>query len=119
MLFMVELLIEASIRLPKAIGPTATTVGGLILGQAAAEAGLASNIMIVIVSFVAISNFVIPINAFSFTIRVLKYFILLLSTLFGLVGVVLGFFMIIAYMVKLDSFGEAFLSALQSKPGKQ
>ncbi|WML31609.1 spore germination protein [Neobacillus sp. OS1-32] len=119
MLFMMELLIEASIRLPKAIGPTATTVGGLILGQAAAEAGLASNIMIVIVSFVAISNFVIPINAFSFTIRVLKYFILLLSTLFGLVGVVLGFFMIIAYMVKLDSFGEAFLSALQSKPGKQ
>ncbi|MBL4952866.1 spore germination protein [Neobacillus sp. YIM B02564] len=119
MLFMMELLIEASIRLPKAIGPTATTVGGLILGQAAAEAGLASNIMTVIVSFVAISNFVIPINAFSFTIRVLKYFILLLSTLFGLVGVVLGFFMIIAYMVKLDSFGEAFLSALQSKPGKQ
>jgi hypothetical protein len=119
MLFMMELLIEASIRLPKAIGPTATTVGGLILGQAAAEAGLASNIMIVIVSFVAISNFVIPINAFSFTIRVLKYFILLLSTLFGLVGVVLGFFMIIAYMVKLDSFGEAFLSAPQSKPGKQ
>ncbi len=117
MLFMVELLLEASIRLPKAIGPTATTVGGLILGQAAAEAGLVSNIMIVIVSFVAISNFVVPINAFSFTIRVLKYLILLFSTIFGLVGLVLGFFMIVAYMVKLDSFGEPFLSAIQSKPG--
>lgn len=118
MLFMVELLTEASIRLPKAIGPTATTVGGLILGQAAAEAGLASNIMIVIVSFVAISNFVVPINAFSFTIRVLKYIILLFSTLFGLVGVVLGFFMMVAYMVKLDSFGEPFLSLIQSRPEK-
>lgn len=119
MLFMVELLTEASIRLPKAIGPTATTVGGLILGQAAAEAGLASNIIIVIVSFVAISNFVVPINAFSFTVRVLKYFILLLATLFGLVGVVIGFFMILAYMVKLDSFGEPFLTFIQSTPGEK
>lgn len=119
MLFMMELLTEASIRLPKAIGPTATTVGGLILGQSAAEAGLVSNIMIVIVSFVAISNFVVPINAFSFTIRVLKYFILLLATLFGLVGVVIGFFMLLAYMVKLDSFGEPFLTIIQSKPSKE
>ncbi|WP_026575225.1 spore germination protein [Bacillus sp. UNC438CL73TsuS30] len=119
MLFMVELLIEASIRLPKAIGPTATTVGGLILGTAAAEAGLASNIMIVIVSFVAISNFVVPINAFSFTIRILKYFVLVMATIFGLVGCVVGFFIIIAYMVKLDSFGEPFLTLVQSKPAKE
>lgn len=118
MLFMMELLTEASIRLPKAIGPTATTVGGLILGQAATEAGLVSNIMIIITSSVAISNFVIPINAFSFTLRIMKYFVLALGTLFGLVGVVVGFFMLIAYMVKLDSFGEPFLTLIQSKPSK-
>ncbi|MCM3566910.1 spore germination protein [Neobacillus mesonae] len=116
MLFMMELLTEASIRLPKAIGPTATTVGGLILGQAATEAGLVSNIMIIIVSFVAISNFVVPINAFSFSLRIVKYFILALATLFGLVGVVIGFFIFVAYLVKLDSFGEPFLTLVQSKP---
>ncbi|ETI70226.1 spore germination protein [Neobacillus vireti] len=119
MLFMMEMLTEASIRLPKAIGPTATTVGGLILGQAATEAGLVSNIMIIITSSVAISNFVIPINAFSFTLRIMKYFVLALGTLFGLVGVVVGFFMLIAYMVKLDSFGEPFLTLIQSKPSKE
>ncbi|WHY88327.1 spore germination protein [Neobacillus novalis] len=119
MLFMMEMLTEASIRLPKAIGPTATTVGGLILGQAATEAGLVSNIMIIITSSVAISNFVIPINAFSFTLRIMKYFVLALGTLFGLVGVVLGFFILIAYMVKLDSFGEPFLTLIQSKPRKE
>ncbi|MFZ7943515.1 spore germination protein [Neobacillus sp. 19] len=119
MLFMMEMLTEASIRLPKAIGPTATTVGGLILGQAATEAGLVSNIMIIITSSVAISNFVVPINAFSFTLRIMKYFVLALGTFFGLVGVVLGFFMLIAYMVKLDSFGEPFLTLIQSKPNKE
>ncbi|AZU61771.1 spore germination protein [Neobacillus mesonae] len=119
MLFMMEMLTEASIRLPKAIGPTATTVGGLILGQAATEAGLVSNIMIIIVSAVAISNFVVPINAFSFSVRVVKYFILASATFFGLVGVVLGFLIFIAYLVKLDSFGEPFLTLVQSKPHKE
>jgi spore germination protein len=119
MLLFIELLTEASIRLPKAIGPTATTVGGLILGQAATEAGLVSNIMIIIVSAVAISNFVVPINTFSFSIRLMKYFILALSIIFGLVGIVIGFFMIIAYFVKLDSFGEPFLTLYQSKPIKE
>lgn len=69
--------------------------------------------MIIIVSVVAIANFVVPINAFSFSIRVVKYFILLLGTLFGLVGVVLGFFMFVTYMVKLDSFGEPYFTLIQ------
>src|SRR5690606_21251814 len=42
MLFFLELLIEASMRLPKSISGTATTVGGLILGSAATEAALTS-----------------------------------------------------------------------------
>jgi hypothetical protein len=116
MLLMMELLTEASIRLPKAIGPTATTVGGLILGQSATDAGLVSNIMIIIVSAVAISNFVVPINAFSFAIRIVKYFLLILSIFYGLVGIVIGFFILIAYMVNLESFGKPFLTLTQHKP---
>lgn len=115
MLLMMELLMEASIRLPKAIGSTATTVGGLILGQAATEAGLVSNIMIIIVSLGAISNFVIPISTFSFAVRVSKYFILLLSIFYGLVGVILGVFMLLAYMVSLDSFGKPYLTFREEK----
>ncbi|WP_419888029.1 spore germination protein [Neobacillus niacini] len=115
MLIMMELLMEASIRLPKAIGPTATTVGGLILGQAATEAGLVSTIMIIIVSLGAIANFVIPISTFSFAIRVSKYFILLLSIFYGLVGVILGLFLLLAYMVSLDSFGKPYLTFREEK----
>lgn len=115
MLLMMELLMEASIRLPKAIGPTATTVGGLILGQAATQAGLVSTIMIIIVSLGAISNFVIPISTFSFAVRVSKYFILLLSVFYGLVGVILGLFFLLAYMVSLDSFGKPYLTFKEEK----
>ncbi|MDI2587920.1 spore germination protein [Psychrobacillus sp. NEAU-3TGS] len=82
MLIFMELLTEASIRLPKAISATATTVGGLILGSAATEAALTSNIMIIIVSAVAISSFVIPINEMSFSIRFCRYILLAFTTFF-------------------------------------
>jgi len=109
MLIMMELLTEASIRLPKAIGPTATTVGGLILGQAATEAGLVSNIMIIIVSAVAISNFVIPINEMGFAMRVTKYFLLAMATFTGLIGVIVALIGLIFYLVSLNSFGQPYL----------
>ncbi|WP_456278606.1 spore germination protein [Bacillus sp. AK128] len=109
MLIMMELLTEASVRLPKAIGSTATTVGGLILGQAAVEAGLVSNVMIIIVAAVAISNFVIPINSMSFAMRVVKYALLAFTTFFGMVGLVFSFILLIAYLTNLDSFGEPYL----------
>ncbi|WP_068615030.1 spore germination protein [Paenibacillus tuaregi] len=108
MLLMMEFLTEASLRLPKAIGPTATTVGGLILGTAATEAGLVSNIMIILVSAVAISNFVIPLNMMGFTIRVLKYGFIFLGTIYGLLGVVLGMVGVVMYLTGLRSFGKPY-----------
>ncbi|WP_026692562.1 spore germination protein [Peribacillus kribbensis] len=121
MLLMVEFLIEASIRLPKTIGPTATTVGGLILGQAATEAGLVSSIMIILVSAVAITNFVIPINMMNFTVRVLRYGFLALGFFFGLVGIVLGFVGLIAYLSELRSYNRPYFNVLadtDSRKGK-
>ncbi|TVX98976.1 spore germination protein [Paenibacillus cremeus] len=109
MLFMIEALTEASIRLPKFIGGTATTVGGLILGQAAQQAGLVSSIMIIITAAVTISNFVVPINAMSFSIRALRYPLIVLSSLFGLVGVIVGLFCLICYLANLQSFGQPYL----------
>ncbi|MDD9268457.1 spore germination protein [Paenibacillus sp. GCM10023248] len=109
MLFMIEALIEASLRLPKYIGSTATTVGGLILGQAAQQAGLVSSIMIIITSAVAISNFVIPINAMSFAMRFVKFVLIVFAALFGVVGIVVGMFLLVNYLASLRSFGEPYL----------
>lgn len=108
MLLAMEFLMEASVRLPKSIGPTATTVGGLILGTAATEAGLVSNIMVILVAAVAITNFVIPLTMMSFGIRVAKYIFILLSTFFGLVGIVLGMIGMIMYLTSLRSFGKPY-----------
>lgn len=110
MMLAVEMLVEASIRLPKAIGPTATTVGGLILGQAAQQAELVSSIMIIVTAFVAIANFTIPINAMSFAIRCIRYPLIIASTLFGMVGLVAGIIVTLCVLVDMRSFGTPFLS---------
>lgn len=115
MLIFLELLTEASIRLPKAVSGTATTVGGLILGTAATEAALTSNIMIIIVSAVAIATFSIPINEMSLAIRVIRYVLLLFSTISGIVGMILSFLAFILYLANLDSFGEPYLKLFIQK----
>ena len=118
MLFFMELLLDASIRLPKAVSATATTVGGLILGTAVTEASLASNIMVIIVSAVAISTFVIPVNEMAFSIRVVRLLFILITSIFGLAGLTLGFFVLIMYLVSLDSFGEPYLQLYASPKTK-
>lgn len=109
MLLVIELLTEASIRLPKAVSATATTVGGLILGTAVTEAALASNIMIIIISAVAISTFVIPINEMSFAIRVVRYYVLFFATIAGMAGLMLSLVGLVMHLSNRDSFGEPFL----------
>jgi spore germination protein len=113
MLIMMEFLTEASIRLPKSIGPTATTVGGLILGQAASQAGLISNIMIIIVAVVAVSNYVIPIIEMNFAVRVLKYFMVLFAAIGGLVGIVVGVVVLVFYLASLTSYGTPYVRMIR------
>ncbi|TBL74579.1 spore germination protein [Paenibacillus thalictri] len=126
MLFMIEALIEASLRLPRYIGSTATTVGGLILGQSIQQAGLVSSIMIIVTSVVAISNFVIPNNGFGYSIRFIKYIFVLISMFYGLIGIVVLFFALIVYWCNLRSFGQPYLTlyipkqeAQMHHPGKK
>ncbi|MCM3758465.1 spore germination protein [Sporosarcina aquimarina] len=109
MLFFVELLTEASVRLPRSINAAATTVGGLILGTAATEASLASNVLIMIIAIVAISTFVIPMNELGFAVRIGRLVLILLTTLFGLVGLISGSLLLIIHLTNQDSFGEPYL----------
>jgi spore germination protein KA len=108
MLFMIEALTEASIRLPKYIGQTSATVGGLILGQAAQQAGLVSSVLIIVISLVAISSFVIPVNPMFYTIRVVRYPLILMASLLGVTGLAGGFFILLIWLANLRSFGQPY-----------
>ena len=110
-----EILREAGVRMPRAIGPAISIVGALVLGQAAVEAGVVSAIMIIIVSITAISSFVIPNYSLSNAIRLIRFGLMLLAGSFGLYGVFLGLITMILHLCSIKSIGIPYLSPLAPK----
>lgn len=104
-----ELLREAGIRLPGAMGNTIGIVGGLIIGQAAVDANLVSPIVVIIVAFTALCSFAVPNEEFAFAFRILKFYIILLSAWLGYFGFLLGLLTILIHLSKLKSFGLPYL----------
>lgn len=75
--FTVEILREASIRLPGPIGPTLGIVGALILGQAAVAAHLVSPVMLIVVAVSFIGGSIVPNYEASLIVRWLRFPIIL------------------------------------------
>ena len=92
MLLSFELIKEASIRVPDAVGSTLGIVGGLILGQAAVSANIASPLLIIIVSIAALGSFAAPSTAISRAITILQFVFVLLGSISGFLGIAFGSF---------------------------
>lgn len=105
----IEILREAGLRLPKPIGPAMGIVGGLIIGQAAVNAGIVSPILVIIVSVTAVSSFAAPMYSTGISFRLLRFPIMIAAAVFGLYGVVMSFLLLCIHMLKLKSFGVSYL----------
>ncbi|WP_219838721.1 spore germination protein [Paenibacillus sp. R14(2021)] len=113
LLFVLELIMEAIIRLPSSIGPTVTMVGGIVLGQAVVTAKLVSNLLIIVLAAVTIANATVVGYQNSLTIRLFKYLLLFLSTIFGVLGLLSGLVIIVAYLSSVRTLDVPYL---QLKP---
>jgi len=109
---MLEMMREAGIRLPAMIGQTIGIVGGIIIGQAAVQAGIVSNIMVIVVSSTAIASFIIPNYDMGASIRLLRFPIMILASMFGIVGIVIGAMALVAHFVSIESMGTPYGSPL-------
>jgi len=108
----IEILREASVRLPGPIGPTIGIVGALVVGEAAVTAGLVSPIMVIIVALTTIGSFASPSYSASIAIRMLRFPLMLLAAMFGLYGIMLFVIIILIHLSSLKSFGVPYLSPL-------
>lgn len=107
--FAFEALRQAGIRLPTHVGQAVSIVGALIIGQAAVEAGLVSPVVVIVVATTAIFSFTIPYSNFSHSIRILRFFNMILATILGIYGVMTGFLLIFLNLISLRSFGVNFM----------
>lgn len=107
-----ELLREASVRLPGPIGSTFGIVGALIVGQAAVEAGLVAPQMVIVVALTAIGSFTVPSFAAAVPFRLVRFPLMILGAIFGLYGVILGCMAILIHMISIKSFGYPYMAPL-------
>jgi spore germination protein KA len=107
-----EILREAGIRMPKAVGSAISIVGALVIGEAAVQAGFISAAMVIVVSITAISSFIFPSYNMSFPARILRFVFIGLAGLLGLFGICLGLFVLTFHLCSLRSFGAPYMSPL-------
>lgn len=110
MLIILEMLIEASVRLPKSIGPSITTVGGIILGQAVVSAKLVSNLFIIVLAASALANFTLNGVQNGLFIRMAKYVLIVLSAIFGVIGTIGGLIWLSIYMASITTLDVAYIN---------
>jgi spore germination protein KA len=110
MLMLFEILRESGLRLPRAIGQTVSIAGTLIIGQAAVEAGIISTPMVIIGSLTGITAFIVPplMDASVF----FRFMLVILSSIFGFYGIIVGLINMLAYICSIRSFGVSYFAPL-------
>jgi spore germination protein KA len=105
-----ELMREAGLRMPKPVGQAVSIVGSLVIGQAAVQAGIVSPFMVIIVALTGIASFAIPNYAASFSIRLVRFPLLIAAGTLGLLGFSVMFTLLAIHALTLRSFGESYLA---------
>ena len=112
---MFQLIREAGLRVPGAIGQAIGIIGGLILGQAAVAANLASSVVLIIVALSGLGNFCVPDYSAQLSASYFRIAFVIAAWLGGLLGLSAAFLVFVAYLANLKSFGVPFLSPYAPK----
>ena len=109
-----ELLQQTGIHLPQAVGQSVSTVGGIVVGTAAVEAGLISPAALIVVSIAGICGFVLPNRDLAEAVRVWRFGLGILGAVAGLFGVTLGLIGLSIHLSGLSSLDVPYLAPFQS-----
>ena len=112
-LFMIvcfEILKESDLRMSNTSGSSISILGGLILGDCAVAAGIVSPIMIIVIAISSIAGLIFSSIELVNTLRTYKLLLLILGTLFGIYGVIMGFIFMIYNIYSTRVFGFSYLS---------
>lgn len=109
---LLEVFQEAVVRLPKKLSGAASMMGALVIGTTIVQAGLINPLLVVVVATTALASYSIPAYNFSMALRWLRIPILILASMLGLYGVILGILAVTIHLCSLRSFGESYLGGM-------
>ena len=109
MIILCAILRESDMRFPSNFGSSISILGALILGEAAVAANIASPIMIIIIGITFITGLVFNSGDMIDGLRYYRFLLLLMATILGLYGLVLGLFLVIIHLASIKTLGEPYL----------
>lgn len=115
LLFIFQLLREAGLRVPGGIGQAIGIIGGLIMGQAAVTAHLASSVVLIVVAGAGLGNFCIPDHSLQLAAAYLRLAAVIAAWMGGLLGLTAFLLLALICLSGLKSFGVPFLSPFAPK----
>ncbi|WP_197479866.1 spore germination protein [Paenibacillus swuensis] len=113
----IQLLSEAGARLPTKVGQTMGIVGGIVIGQAAVQAGFTSNILIIIVALGALSSFTTPVFQMANSIRSTRFPIIILAGILGAEGIAMGIVLLVLHLLRQTSMGHPYFYPMFAATG--
>lgn len=108
----VEMIREAAVRLPTYIGTAISVFASLVIGQAAVEAGIVSDVLIVIVGASAVASYVIPSFDMALAIRILRFIFTLAASFFGIIGIIICIGFTLVHLTTMESLGQPYFQPL-------
>ena len=115
LLLVFQLIREAGLRVPGSIGQAIGIIGGLILGQAAVAANLASSVVLIIVALSGLGNFCVPDYSTQIAASYFRIGLVFAAWWGGLLGLTCTMVAIVCWMCSLKSFGVPFLAPFSPK----
>ena len=109
-IFLFEILYEASLRMPKYLGLALSVVGALILGDTAVKAGLVSPPAVMIVALTGVMSYTVP-NQTS-QISFLRLVFTFLGGILGFYGIIIGGLFLAGYLCSIKNYGAPYLAPL-------
>lgn len=107
-LLLFEIIREASVRMPRAVGMAMSIVGALVLGETAVNAGLISSPAVMVIALSSIALFTVPNLIGSMSILRLLYTVI--AGLTGLFGLTLAVMFTLHYICAMNAYDTPYLA---------
>lgn len=107
---LIEILRESLIRVPRSFGSAMGIVGGIVIGQAAVDAGLFSPVILVIAALSLMSSYIVPDYNLTNAVRMIKFALIAFTSVFGLFGLVCGLFLLVLTLIADTSLGSSYFA---------
>ena len=112
LLFTFEILHEGDSKIPNSVGSSLSILGALVLGESAVSAGLISPIIVIVVALSSICSLLFVYHDMQGYIRFYRYFLMALSALFGIIGLLIGSIVFLIHISSIETFSTSYLNPL-------